>query len=211
MKWGRSGRNITHMETDCCGGRWPLDHSGYVWMWMSCHKARFLAGRYSLRRVEVASHLDSRERDKGWTTKTITNLQPRLSWCQVYSEYDLWTCKHVISMAKLVISPRTAPPGYTVIAHVSIDVPSWKNRVPCRATSQQPSQGIQKWWVLWSAIWHKIADNSDNPFFNLKAQRNNPFIHWSEQQKQRACELGVSPYCICPSPLTWCNSSKNIF
>ena len=46
------------------------------------------------------------------------------------------------------VPPNHAPPGTTVIANVSVEVPQQDKGVPIRGAFQHPRQGPQEGWVL---------------------------------------------------------------
>ncbi|KAK5620792.1 hypothetical protein CRENBAI_018628 [Crenichthys baileyi] len=69
------------------------------------------------------------------------------------------------------IPPNHTPPGLTVIANMSIEIPQQNKGVPRRGALQHPLQGLQKGWV----------------------EGGYPLVHWGEPQRTGA-KMGGNRY-----------------
>ncbi|KAK3517914.1 hypothetical protein QTP70_027301 [Hemibagrus guttatus] len=85
--------------------------------------------------------------------------------------------------------PELMTIGITVVAHMGFEVPQQNYGVPSRSTFQHPSQGLQKGWVLHTAVRPISRNNSETPIPGPKAQGNNPLVYRGKLQHM-ASELG---------------------
>ncbi|KAI3368007.1 hypothetical protein L3Q82_026831 [Scortum barcoo] len=106
------------------------------------------------------------------------------------------------------VPPDHAPPGITVIAHVSVEVPSRTMESPLGAPSSTPPRDSKKagYSVLCTAVRPVGTNNSKRPIPNPKAQGSDPLVHRGELQHM-AAELGSYKQAHTSSPpLTLGNS-----
>ncbi|KAI3371776.1 hypothetical protein L3Q82_024330 [Scortum barcoo] len=104
------------------------------------------------------------------------------------------------------VPPDHAPPGITVVAHVSVEVPSRTMESPVGALSSTPPKGLQEGRVLCTAVRPVGTNNSKRPIPNPKAQGSDPLVHRGELQHM-AAELGSYKQAHTSSPpLTLGNS-----
>ncbi|KAI3366643.1 hypothetical protein L3Q82_009339 [Scortum barcoo] len=120
-----------------------------------------------------------------WELKTSLTEGSARAFPTDPSQY-VWVCQHRSPITEHrfgvqigeAVPPDHAPPGITVVAHVSIEVPQSRTmESPSRSTIKYPSQGLQEGRVLCTAVRPVGTNNSKRPIPNPKAQGSDPLVH----------------------------------
>ncbi|KAI3355019.1 hypothetical protein L3Q82_004565 [Scortum barcoo] len=110
----------------------------------------------------------------------IIDLRPRVSWCHNTARVQIGEA----------VPPDHAPPGITVVTHVSVEVPPVEQWSPQSEHYQVPLPGTpRRPDILCTAVRPVGTNNSKRPIPNPKAQGSDPLVHRGELQHM-AAELG---------------------